>query len=198
MSIWNERYGKDGYAYGTEPNRWLEARAGAIRPSGRVLCLADGEGRNGTWLARQGFAVETVDGSSAGVEKALRLAARLGVALDAKVADLNDFVPTPGRFDGVVLVFAHMAEPLRRLVHGRAEAALAPGGRLILEAFTPRQLAFKSGGPKQLDMLQEPASVRADFPGLTWEALEETEVELDEGPFHQGRASVVRGVGLKG
>jgi hypothetical protein len=94
-----------------------------------------------------------------------------------------------------VLIFLHLPPPLRALVHARAQASLASGGLLILEAFTPRQLAFTSGGPRQLEALYEPEALRQDFPGIAWEVLREEETELDEGPLHRGKAAVVRGLG---
>lgn len=194
-SAWDERFGGEGFAYGTEPNRWLEAQAHRLRPGSRVLSLAEGEGRNAVWLAARGHRLHAVDGSGVGLEKARRLAAARGVAIEATVADLADFEPRPGAYDAVVLIFLHLPPPLRALVHARAEAALAPGGLVILEAFTPRQLANSSGGPRQAELLYEPAALAADFPGIAWEALREEVAELDEGPLHQGRAALVRGVG---
>jgi SAM-dependent methyltransferase len=194
---WDERYAKEEYVYGTEPNRWLVANAGRIKPGGRVLCLGEGEGRNAVWLAGQGFSVEAVDGSAVGLEKARRLAAKQGVHLCTTVADLGAFEPTPGHYDAALLIFLHLPPPVRLLVHARTVAALAPGGVLIIEAFALRQLSNSSGGPKQLDMLCDENTLRRDFSGLEWAVLREEEVELDEGPLHRGRAAVVRGVGRR-
>ena len=197
MNPWDERFAKDGYAYGTRPNRWLEAQAGHLRAGGRVLCLGEGEGRNAVWLAERGHAVEAIDGSAVGLAKAQALAARQGVTIATTVADLADFVPAPAAYDAVVLVYLHLPPALRAVVHARAAAALRPGGLLVLEAFTPAQLGFTSGGPRQADMLYTAELLRADFPGLAWEPLVEEELELDEGPLHQGRAAVVRALGRR-
>jgi cyclopropane fatty-acyl-phospholipid synthase-like methyltransferase len=196
-SIWDERFAGEGYVYGTAPNAWLEAQAIRLKAGSRVLSLGEGEGRNAVWLATQGHRIEAVDGSSVGLEKAQRLAATRGVTIQATVADLATFVPAPGAYDAVVLIFLHLPLPLRALVHARAQAALAPGGVLVIEAFTPRQLAFTSGGPKQVEALYEPETLRQDFPGIAWDVLREEEIELDEGPLHRGKAAVVRGFGRR-
>lgn len=197
-SFWDERYGGANFAYGTAPNRWLVEQAHRIRRGGRVLALAEGEGRNAVWLATQGYSVVAVDASPVGLDKARRLAAEKGVAIETVVADLSRHAPAPASFDAVVAIFAHLPAAIRTGVHAAAEAALVPGGLVIVEAFTPRQLGRPSGGPKQLDMLYEPAVLRADFPRVSWHVLEETEVELDEGELHQGRAAVVRAAGVLG
>ena len=195
MSFWDDRYSIAEYVYGTAPNRWLEAEAHRIPAGGRVLSLGEGEGRNAVWLAEQGHRVVAVDASPVGLEKALRLAEARGVELTTVVADVATWRPERASYDGVVLVFLHLPPRIRAAVHAAAAAALRPGGVVILEAFTPRQLAFSSGGPRQPEMLYEPAEIRAEFPGVAWEVLEEVEVELVEGTFHAGRAAVVRGVG---
>lgn len=197
MSMWDDRFGTEEYVYGTEPNAWLAARAGRIRPGGRVVSLAEGEGRNAVWLAGQGFAVEGVDGSSVGLSKARRLAARRGVTVVWTHADLADHVPEPGAFDGVVLIFVHLPPGLRERVHARAERALAPGGVLIVEAFAPGQLAYDSGGPRELDMLYTTDVLRQDFPAILWDELAERVVDLDEGAAHRGKGAVVRGAGVR-
>jgi len=196
-SIWDERFAGEGYVYGTAPNTWLEAQASRLKAGSRVLSLGEGEGRNAVWLATQGHRIEAVDGSSVGLEKAQRLAATRGVTIQATVTDLATFVPALGAYDAVVLIFVHLPLPLRALVHARAQAALAPGGVLVIEAFTPRQLAFTSGGPKQVEALYEPETLRQDFPGIAWDVLREEEIELDEGPLHRGKAAVVRGLGRR-
>jgi SAM-dependent methyltransferase len=195
MSVWDERFAGEGYVYGTRPNAWLASVAGRLQAGSRILSLGEGEGRNAVWLAQQGHRVEAVDGSAVGLAKAQRLAAERGVGLATRVADLAAYRPGPGAWDAVLLIFLHLPPPLRAAVHAGAEAALVPGGRLVIEAFTPRQLAFTSGGPRQPELLYDVATLRADFPSITWEELREEEIELDEGPLHWGRAAVVRGLG---
>ena len=198
LAFWDERYAAPGFAYGTTPNHWLEARAGDIRPGGRVLSLGEGEGRNAVWLAEQGFSVDAVDASAVGLEKARELADRRGVRLRTLVDDLATYRPEFNAYDALVLVFVHLPPNIRSLVHAAGARALRPGGVLIIEAFTHLQLGRPSGGPRQADLLYEVATVRSDFPGVDWLVLEEAEVELDEGPFHRGTAAVVRGVGKAG
>ncbi len=195
MTFWDERYRAVELAYGSKPNRWLTEQAVHIRAGGRVLSLGEGEGRNAVWLATRGFSVEAVDGSRVGLEKARRLATAHGVTIETVVEDLARYRPALARYDAVVSIFVPLPPAIRADVHAAAAAALKPGGVLILEAFTPRQLVFGSGGPRQAELLYEPADLRADFNSVQWATLEEVEVELDEGPFHQGRAAVVRGLG---
>lgn len=195
MSQWDDRFSSPDYVYGTEPNRWLRAQSGVIRPGGRVLSLGEGEGRNAVWLAGQGFQVDAVDGSAVGLAKARRLAAERGVALRTEVADLDAYQPEAGAYDALVLIFVHLPPALRARVHAAGAAALRPGGVVIVEAFTPRQLGRGSGGPRQADLLAEVSTLRGDFPSVEWWVLEEAEVQLDEGPLHRGAAAVVRGVG---
>jgi SAM-dependent methyltransferase len=197
MNVWDERFAGEGYAYGTQPNAWLASMAGRLRAGSRILSLGEGEGRNAVWLAQQGHQVEAVDGSAVGLAKAQRLAAERGVGLATRVADLAAYRPEPASWDAVVLVFVHLPPSLRTAVHAGAQAALVPGGLLVIQAFTPRQLAFSSGGPRQPELLYEEATLRADFPGISWEELLEEEIELDEGPLHRGRAAAVHGLGRR-
>lgn len=197
MSVWDERYAGEEFAYGTRPNAWLEANAGKLKPGSRILSLGEGEGRNAVWLAQRGHRVEAVDGSSVGLEKARHLAASRGVEIGTTVADLADHIPEPAAYDAVILVFLHLPPPLRAEVHRRAQEALAPGGLLVLQSFTPRQLTFASGGPRSAAMLYDVETVRADFPRIRWEVLGEEEIALDEGPLHHGRAAAVSGLGRR-
>jgi len=196
--FWDERYAAPGLAYGSSPNRWLEARVGDIRPGGRVLSLGEGEGRNAVWLAEHGFSVDAVDSSAVGLEKARELAARRGVGIRTRVEDLAAYRPEPGAYDALVLVFVHLPPTIRTLVHAAGARAVKPGGVVVIEAFTPLQLGRPSGGPRQADLLYNITTLRSDFPGIDWQVLEEAEIELDEGPFHHGTAAVVHGVGTAG
>ena len=129
--MWNERYGVDEYLYGHEPNDFL-AEVMADEPPVDVLCVADGEGRNGVHLARLGHRVTSVDISEAGIAKARALAEREGVALETVIADLATFDLGTDRWDVVVSIFAHTPPPVRRRLHGALATALRPGGRLVL------------------------------------------------------------------
>lgn len=190
--MWNERYSTEEYVYGTRPNRWLEERATAIPEEGRVLCLADGEGRNGVWLAEQGFEVTSVDLSKVGLEKARELADERGVEIQTVCADLAEW-DLGGPWDGIVSIWAHMPSDVRAPLHRRVVDALAPGGVLILEAYRPEQLdAPGSGGPPDADLMMDTESLRDELDGLEFVVLEDATYGVDEGRHHQGESHVVR------
>ncbi len=192
--FWDARYGEPGFAYGTEPNAYLVLQADRLRPGMRALAVGDGEGRNGVWLARQGLDVLSVDASAVGIEKARALATQHGVALDTQCVDLRDWDWPKAQFDVVAAIFVHFPPDHRTELHQAMFEALAPGGLLILEAFTPEQLGRDSGGPPVAEMLYTPEMLKADFPAAECLEMSTAEVDLDEGPYHRGRAAVLRAV----
>jgi SAM-dependent methyltransferase len=196
--FWDQRFAAPGYKYGTRPNAWLQAQVPRLPPGARVLLPGDGEGRNGVWLASLGHRVLSVDSSAVGLAKAQALAAERGVAIETRQADLADWLPPPAAFDAVVSIFVHLPSAQRRVVHRRLARALVPGGWLLIEAFHPRQLSRDSGGPRDPDMLCTLDALRDDWAGELdeiegWQG----ECLLDEGPGHQGRASVTRWLGRR-
>ena len=189
--MWDERYSDADYAYGTEPNGFLVEEAWRI-PDGPVLCLAEGEGRNAVWLAERGYAVTAVDASRVGLEKAQRLAAERGVAIDCACADLADYTIEPGAWAGIVSIFAHLPPEARRRLHGQVVGGLRPGGMFILEAYTPEQLDYATGGPPAAEMMMDIASLEAELPGLAVDFAREGEREVVEGRYHTGVGHVVQ------
>ena len=192
VDFWDARYAEETYAYGTEPNAYFRQRLDAL-PPGRLLLLAEGEGRNAVYAAQRGWQVTAVDFSDEGRAKALRWAGAQGVHLDYQVADLTALGwLRPGHYDAVGLIYAHLTPADRRAVHAAVAASLAPGGHLIVEAFSPRQLGLPSGGPRTVEMLYEPATLAEDFAGLSILENHALGVVLHEGSFHAGPANVVR------
>lgn len=191
---WDERYAGGGFEFGEAPNEYLRAQAWRLRPGMRALSLGDGEGRNGVFLAGLGLAVTTLDWSAIGVAKAREFAARRGVALDARVADAAAWDYPEAGFDVIAWVYMHVPPADRAAVAAGCLRALAPGGLLILEGFSPAQEGRRSGGPKDPALLWTRDVAELLFAPL--ELLEVTEgaARLDEGPRHQGLAEVVRGV----
>ena len=187
--MWNARFGEPGWAYGTEANDLVAATA---FPDGPVLCLAEGEGRNAVHLAARGHDVTAVDISEVGLEKARGLAAARGVALTTVYADLSDYVPEAGHWAGIVLVWAHLPPPVRRRLHRDCVAGLRPGGVLVLEAYTPAQLAHGTGGPRVPDLLMTLAELREEFAGLEFVHAVEVERVIHEGRYHEGPSAVVQ------
>jgi SAM-dependent methyltransferase len=189
--MWNERYSQQGFFYGARPNDFLAEQAHRI-PKGRVLDMGAGEGRNGVWLAEQGHSVLCVDGSDVGLGKARSLAKDRGVSVDTAVADLASYVIPQGAFSGIVSSWCHLPSALRARIHAACVAGLLPGGVMILEAYTPAQLAFNTGGPKDPDMLPTLAKLREELAGLDFEVGIEREREVHEGHAHGGRSAVVQ------
>jgi len=191
VTFWDQRYGADDYAYGVEPNAFLVEQAHHI-PPGRVLCLAEGEGRNAVYLAKQGYEVTAVDQSAAGLDKAQRLAEAAGVSITTIQIDLADFEITPETWQGIVSIFAHVPPPLRQRLYREAVRGLALGGVVIVEAYTPRQLEHQTGGPRQLDLLVSLASLREELGGLSEVVGRELDRDVVEGLFHTGLGAVVQ------
>lgn len=197
MNPWDERYAAEDYVYGTDPNTFLAEAARNLAP-GRALCLGEGEGRNAAHLAGLGHAVLAVDASAVGLAKAERLARSRGLAVETRVADLADFAIEPESWDVVVSIFCHVPAPLRRDLHRRVVAGLKPGGRFILEAYTPRQLEFRTGGPPVAELMMSLAELREELAGLEFPHALELEREVVEGRLHGGMGAVVQVVALKG
>ncbi|WP_440996079.1 SAM-dependent methyltransferase [Arhodomonas sp. SL1] len=189
--MWDERYATEDYAYGEAPNDFLVEQGWRI-PPGPVLCLAEGEGRNAVWLASRGHGVTAVDASAVGLEKAARLAETQGVAIRCEHADLADYHIAPGKWAGIVSIFAHTPPKIRRRVHRQVVAGLKPGGVFLLEAYTPRQLEYRTGGPPVAEMMMELSSLEAELEGLTFDIAREREREIREGRYHTGPGHVVQ------
>jgi len=189
--MWDERYSEPGFAYGTEPNDFLRERAAQLEP-GRTLSLAEGEGRNAVFLAGLGHEVTAVDASAVGLDKARQLAAERGLDIDTRVADLAAFGIEPGAWDNIVSIFCHLPPEVRRRLHRAVVAGLRPGGMLLLEAYTPAQIALGTGGPPVPELTMTLDALREELEGLTFLHAAELEREVVEGRYHTGRAAVVQ------
>lgn len=194
--LWDDRFSADHYVYGTEPNTFLVA-ATADLPRGRTLSLAEGEGRNAVWLASAGFEVWAVDQSAVGVEKTRRLADERGVTVTTEVADLGDFEIEEDSWDLIVSIFAHTDPATRQRLHRAVVEGLRPGGAFVLEAYTPAQLGFVTGGPKDPSMMLDAPTLTRELHGLKMTQLREVERDVVEGTLHTGRAAVVQLVAHK-
>jgi SAM-dependent methyltransferase len=195
--MWDQRYAEPGFAYGTEPNDFLREQAGALAPGSAVLCLAEGEGRNGVYLASLGHRVHAVDLSSVGLEKARRLAAERSTSITTEVADLASYDPGTERWDAVVSIWAHLPPTIRAPLYERVARALKPGGLFLLEAYTPDQLRHGTGGPRDAALLVTLATLRAELPGFEELVARELERDVQEGAYHRGTSSTVQWLARK-
>ena len=191
VAFWNERFSAAHYVYGETPNAFVAESAPQI-PAGPVLCLAEGEGRNAVHLAALGHRVTAVDQSEVGLAKARRLAKARGVKIETVAAGLENYSIARGAWAGIVATFAHFPPALRRQVHRAVAAGLQPGGVFILEAYTPAQLAFDTGGPKSPELLMTLAALREELAGLEFLVAREIERDVIEGGGHTGRGAVVQ------
>jgi len=189
---WNNRFAKDQYVFGTEPNEWLRRHASVWKANSRILCVADGEGRNSVWLAKQGHQVAAFDIAEVGVAKARRLAQESGVKVEFSVAGCDEFEWKPNHYDGIAAIFVQFADPeLRTSMFRNMIRSLKPGGILILVGYTPKQLEYGTGGPSILSHLYTPQLLRDAFCALQIQELEEYELDLAEGDGHKGKSAVI-------
>ena len=189
---WNNRFSTSDFIFGTEPNEWLRGHASVWRRGQRVLCVADGEGRNSVWLAQQGLVVDAFDIAELGVAKARELAAAKGVQVNYMVADCDAFDYGEARYDGVAAIFVQFADPaMRERMFAAIERCLKPGGVLVLQGYTPKQLEYKTGGPPFVSHLYGETMLRAAFAGFDVLDLRDYEADLTEGSQHKGRSALI-------
>ena len=192
MNRWNERYAGEDFLFGTAPNAFLRAEQRRLPARGSALALADGEGRNGVWLAEQGLDVLAVDASDVGLAKSRRLATERGVTLAWEQADLARWDFGRERFDVIAAIFIQFADPvLRARIFDGMKAALKPGGVLLLEGYRPEQLEYRTGGPSELANLYTESMLREAFGDLHIEYLASYDAELDEGAGHRGMSALI-------
>lgn len=192
MSFWDTRYDRTDYIFGEAPNAFLAANAPRLKGYATALAVADGEGRNGVFLAEQGLAVLSIDASPVGLVKADGLARKRGVSLTTHCLDIADYDWPEAAFDVVAAIFIQFAPPaLREAMFAGMVRTLAPGGLLLLQGYRPEQLAHGTGGPSQLENLYTEALLREQFAGLEIISLESYDTELTEGAAHAGLSAVI-------
>lgn len=197
-AMWDRRYAGEALLFGEAPNEYLREQAPRLPPRGRALCVADGEGRNSVWLAQHGLSVDAFDISAVAVDKARALARRHGVAVDYAVADGDALAWPEGRYDVIAAIFIQFADPpMRQRLFAGMVRALAPGGMLVLQGYTPEQLNYRSGGPQRVDHLYTEAMLREQFAALEIIELTSYEAELNEGTQHTGTAALIGMVARK-
>ena len=189
---WNKRFAGDDYLFGTAPNDWLRQHAAVWQPGNRVLSVADGEGRNSVWLAGRGLVVDAFDIAELGVAKARRLAAGQSVSVNFAVTDCDAFPWPDSVCDGVACIFVQFADPaMRDRLFRNIINSLKPGGTLVLQGYTPKQLDYRTGGPPIASHLYTEAMLRAAFAEMEIIELREYEAEIAEGTGHKGHSALI-------
>ena len=198
---WNDRYSSEEFAYGTAPNNYLKEQLEKLK-TGSILFPAEGEGRNAVFAAQLGWIVSAFDISAEGKNKALKLAESNNVVIDYQVGELETLNYQAEQFDVIALIYAHFPAAIKSSIHQTLETYLRKDGYIIFEAFSKKHLEYlaindKVGGPKDIESLFSIEEIQSDFPDYEIIQLEEKEIELNEGLFHNGKGSVIRFVGKK-
>lgn len=197
-NAWDTRYAGEDYLFGTEPNAFLARQASRLQRGWRALAVADGEGRNGVWLAGQGLEVVSLDGSAVAQQKAARLAAARGVRLELVLADIAAWPWPEAAFDVVAGIFIQFAPPaLRGKLFEGMQRALKPGGLLLLEGYRPEQLGYGTGGPSAVENLYTEALLKEAFAGFEVVELKAYDAEIGEGRGHAGMSALIDFVARK-
>lgn len=200
--MWNERYSPPEYAYGKRPNIFFAENLNVFANNAHILFAAEGEGRNAVYAASKGFRVKCFDFSIEAKNKALTLAKEKGVEIDYEVTDLLSYKAETELFDGLVLIYAHFPPSNRQLIHRKLQKLLRPGGAFILEAFSKNHLMVsknnkKTSGPQNIELLYNTQTLQEDFDEIRFSRAQESIEILDEGPYHQGKSSLIRMIGKK-
>jgi 2-polyprenyl-3-methyl-5-hydroxy-6-metoxy-1,4-benzoquinol methylase len=194
--FWDERYSKKEYVYGILPNEFFKTQLNKLKP-GKLLLLAEGEGRNAVYAAKSGWLVDATDSSEQAKIKALGLAKENGVSINYQVKSLDEFIPEKSAYDAVGIIFVHQEYELSKIFHARAVEALKPGGKIILQVFHKEQFGRTSGGPKTPDQLYTLDDIKNNFKSLFTEILSKDFIDLSEGEFHSGEGVVINFTGVR-
>lgn len=197
MAFFDEKYNSDEFFYGTEANDFLKEKSLALTEKSLILSLGEGEGRNAVYLAKNGHRVIAIDESEIGLKKAANLAKSNHLTIETITCDVTEFQFSENSFDAIISIWFHLPSKMRKSIHEKCVKALKPGGFFILEAYTPEQLNYATGGPKNLDMLMRLIDLKAELHGLRF--INETEKirMIKEGIGHHGMSAVVQILGQK-
>ncbi|UII29900.1 class I SAM-dependent methyltransferase [Fulvivirga ulvae] len=201
LKYWDDRFSTKDYAYGKQPNNYLKEQLQQLEV-GKILFAAEGEGRNAICAASLGWEVSAFDISLEGKNKALQLANEYGVSLDYQIGQLPELGYKDEQFDVIALIYAHFPAHIKSDYHKLLDKYLVTGGTVIFEAFSKSHLEYrlkneKAGGPRDIESLFSVEELRSDFADYEIIAMEEKEVTLSEGLYHNGKSSVIRFVGRK-
>jgi SAM-dependent methyltransferase len=189
---WDERYSGEGFLFGEDPNAFLASQARRLPSGGAALAVADGEGRNGVWLAEQGLDVLSLDSSAVAQSKAHKLAEKRGVSLHLECVNLDTWAFPPAAFDLVAAIFIQFAGPdLRIRLFEGIKTALKPGGLLLLEGYRPEQLAYGTGGPSTVENLYTVTLLSEAFSDFEILELNAYDAEIIEGDGHKGMSALI-------
>jgi SAM-dependent methyltransferase len=197
-SFWDGRYAEESYLFGTAPNAFLQREGWRLQPGWRALAVADGEGRNGVWLAEQGLQVTSIDISPRGTQKARALADARGVAPDIRTVDLTEFDMDEAAYDAVIAIFIQFAPPgTREQLFARMIRALRPGGLLFLQGYRPEQVDYGTGGPPHREHMYTMDLLEAQFAQLEWLHSASYDAPMHEGRGHDGMSALIELVARK-
>ncbi len=190
--MWNDRYAKPGYLFGTEPAQYLQDHEAYLKQGFTALAVADGEGRNSVYMAGQGVQVTAMDSADVAVEKARALAEAAGVAVDFNIADIAKWDWGAKSYDLVVGMFIQFVGPEGRAAQFEGmKQAITPGGHILLHGYTPKQLEFGTGGPPFVENLYTEDMLREAFSDFEIVELRAYEREIDEGVGHSGMSALI-------
>ena len=197
LARWNSRFSAEGYLFGESPNAYLAEMAPSLK-AGKTLSLADGEGRNSVWLAKQGLDVDAFDFSPVAIQKAQQLADKHAVKVNYRCSDWESFDWAPDRYDNVVGVFFQFVNPAARsALFAKMDLALKPGGVLLIQGYGKDQLQYKTGGPGELDHLYDDELLLSAFSNYSVLDIKTYTAEVDEGAGHKGMSALVGFVAQK-
>jgi SAM-dependent methyltransferase len=198
LERWEARFAAADYIFGTAPNAFLKSQAHHLKPGQKALALADGEGRNGVWLAEQGLDVLALDFSPNALQKARALATARGVNLKIELADLEQWPWPTAAFDVIVAIFIQFADPpFRQKIFAGIKRALKPGGLLLMQGYRPEQLNYRTGGPPQAENMYTRALLEDAFGDFASVDIREHDSRVEEGSAHAGMSALIDFVGRK-
>jgi cyclopropane fatty-acyl-phospholipid synthase-like methyltransferase len=198
LERWETRFRAPGYQFGKEPNAFLKSQAHRLPAGGSALSVADGEGRNGVWLAEQGLEVLAIDFSPAALEKSRALAAERGVRLRTELADVMNWQWPAHAFDVVAAIFIQVVDPAERpAFFANLKNALKPGGLLLMQSYRPEQLKYGTGGPRDAERLYTRALLETSFGDMAQLEIRERDSVINEGTAHVGMSALIDLVATK-
>jgi SAM-dependent methyltransferase len=197
VHFWNTRYSDTEYAYGKEPNVFLKSKIQFFKPHSKVLCLAEGEGRNAVFLAEHNHDVTAVDYSHVGLNKLQNLASEKNLTIETVCIDLNHYKIDENKWDAIICIFGHFPQDLRKIIFKQIYYGLKLGGVFLMEAYHKDQLNYKSGGPQVSELLYNAEELKNDFSEFETISIHSDIKVINEGTYHRGNSAVIQVIANK-